>query len=250
MIDLTGKVALVTEASRGVGKTIALRLAEAGADIVLNYSSSQGEAEQTAESVAALNRQVAVVRADAGDVNQVAAMIDFIRDSFGRLDILVSNAAMGESRPLLETTAEHFQQAMTANVRSLLSLVQAALPLLSQGEGRGKVIGLSNPGAEFALPNLGLLGATKAALESTIRHLALELGPRGINFNVVQSTLWDAEGPGLDRIGLRGSTRDLIGGRSLEAADVANAVLFLSSPLSDLIQGQTLVVDGGAAVAA
>jgi enoyl-[acyl-carrier protein] reductase III len=247
MIDLTGKVALVTEAARGVGKTIALRLAEAGADIILNYSSSQGEAEQTAESVAALGRQVAVVRADASDANQVAAMIDFIRDSFGRLDILVSNAALSESRPLLETTAEHFQHAMSTNVRSLLSLVQAALPLLQQGDGRGKVIGLSNPGAEFAMPNLGLLGATKAALESTIRHLALELGPRGINFNVVQAALLETEYPGIVS---RRSTSDLIGGRSLEATDVANAVLFLASPLSDLIQGQTLVVDGGAAVAA
>ena len=250
MIDLTGKVALVTEASRGVGKTIALRLAEAGADIVLNYSSSQGDAEQTAESVAALGRQVAVVRADAGDANQIAAMINFIRDSFGRLDILVSNAAVSESRPLLETTAEHFQQAMTSNVRSLISLVQAALPLLHSGDGRGKVIGLSNPGAEFALPNLGLLGATKAALESTIRQLALELGPRGINFNVVQSALIETDGAGLKRIGSRCASHDLIGNRSLEATDVANAVLFLASPLSDLIQGQTLVVDGGAAVAA
>lgn len=250
MIDLTGKVALVTGASRGIGKAIAIRLAEAGADVVLNFASSRSDADQAAETISALGRQVAVVQADVSQPDDIAAMMDFIGEAFGRLDILVSNAAAGDCRPLLETTPEHFQFAMNTNVQALIALVQAAMPLLNKGEGRSKIIGLSNPGAEFALPNFGLLGATKAALESTIRHLALELGPRGINFNVVQTGLIDSDEPGFERRLARRSAGDLIGGRQLETTDVANAVLFLASPLSDLIQGQTLVVDGGAAVAA
>lgn len=254
MIDLTGKVALVTGASRGIGKAIALRLAEAGADLVLNFVSSRGEADRTAEAIAEAGRRVAVVQADVSEPGDVASMMEFVAESFGRLDILVSNAATSDYRPLLETTPDQFTLAMNTNVRALISLVQSSQSLLIRSPGRGKVIGLSNHGVEFALPNYGLMGASKAALESTIRHLARELGPRGINFNVVQAGLVETDAtrqaPGFDRLFASLAERTQRGDRRLEAADVANAVLFLASPLSDLIQGQTIVVDAGAAVAA
>lgn len=254
MIDLTGKVALVTGASRGIGKAIALRLSDAGADIILNFVSSRNDADRTAEAVAARGRRVAVVQADVSEPEDVASMIEFIDETFGRLDILVNNASSGDYRPLLETTPEQFTLAMNTNVRALITLVQSAQSLLLKSPGPAKVIGLSNHGVEFALPNYGLIGASKAALESTIRHLARELGPKGINFNIVQAGLIETDAtrqaPGFDRLFARRVEDVLLGGRMLEAADVANAVLFLASPLSDLIQGQTLVVDAGAAVAA
>lgn len=254
MIELTGKVALVTGASRGIGKAIALRLAEAGADIVLNFVASRNEADRTAEAIAALGRRVAVVQADVSEPDDVAAMIDFIGQNFSRLDILVNNAATSDYRPLLETTPDQFTQAMNTNVRALITLVQSAQSLLVQSPGRAKVVGLSNHGVEFALPNYGLMGASKAALESTIRHLAHELGSQGINFNVVQAGLIETDAtrqaPGFDRLLARQTESIQLSDRKLEAADVANAVLFLASPLSDLVQGQTLVVDAGAAVAA
>lgn len=254
MIDLTGKVALVTGASRGIGKAIAVRLAEAGADIVLNFVSSRSAADQTAETIAALGRRVAVVQADVSEPDDVESMIEFVAETFGRLDILISNAAASDYRSILNTTPRQFESVMNTNVRALITLVQAARPLLAKVECQGKVVAISSHGAQFALPNYGLIGASKAALESTIRHLAFELGSEGINFNIVQAGLVETDStrqaPGFDRLFTRQADEVLMGGRMLEATDVANAVLFLASPLSDLIQGQTLVVDAGAAVPA
>lgn len=252
MIDLTGRVALVTGASRGIGKAIALRLAEAGADIVLNYVSSQGAAEQTAESIAALGRNVAVVRADVTEEEDIAEMLRYVGETFGRLDILVSNAASGGFRPLMSARARHFDATMTTNVKALLHLVQQAAPLLQRSPGRGKVVALSSHGSHLALPAYGLIGASKAALESLIRHFALELGNQGVNFNVVQAGLVETDSTRLLPMAaemIAGSRQQsMVGERALEPTDVANAVLFLASPLSDLIQGQTLIIDGGAAI--
>lgn len=254
MIDLTGKVALVTGASRGIGRAIALRLAEAGADVVVNFVKSRDEADRTAEAIAAIGRKTAVVQADVSEPEDVSAMIEYVGETFGRLDIIVSNASANDYRPILDVTPAQFESAMNTHVRGLISLVQAARPLLTKAESRAKVIGLSHHGAEYALPNFGLMGAAKAALESTIRHLACELGPQNVNFNVVQAGLVETDTarqvPGFDRLFARQGELAQSGGRKLDVADVANAVLFLSSPLADLIQGQTLVVDAGAAVAA
>ena len=252
MIDLTGKVALVTGSSRGIGRACALRLAEAGADIVVNYVTSAPEAEAVAERIAALGREVACVRADVGEEEDVAEMIGFVRREFGRLDILVHNAATGGFRPLAVTTQRHFDAAMHTNVLSLVHLLKEAAPLLETGPGRGKVVVLSSHGTHMALPMYGLIGGTKAALTSLARHWALELGDRGVNVNVVEAGLVETDStrrlPGAAEMFAGRRSKTMTGERMLEAADVADAVLFLSSPLADLVQGQTLVVDGGAAI--
>lgn len=252
MIDLTGKVALVTGGSRGLGRAIALKLAEAGADIVLNFVASRTAADQTAEHIARLGRRVAEVQADVSEPDDIAAMLDWINETFGRLDVLVSNAAVGNFGSLIETRPDEFDLTMNTNVRGLLMLVQNALPLLAGSKGNSKVIALSSTGANLALPHCGLVGASKAALEAAVRHLALELGDRGINFNAVQAGWVDTDttrtAPEFESLLSAQSFRQMTGDRVLTADDIANAVLFLASPLSDLIQGQTLVVDGGAAV--
>jgi enoyl-[acyl-carrier protein] reductase III len=241
MIDLTGKVALVTGSSRGIGKACALRLAEAGADIVVNYVTSAREAEEVAEAVAAMGRNVACIRADG-----------FVKSEFGGLDILVHNAATGGFRPLAATTQRHFDAAMHTNVLSLVYLLKAASPLLESAEGRGKAIVLSSHGTHMALPMYGLIGGSKAALTALARHWALELGDRGVNVNVVEAGLVETDStrrlPGAAEMFAGRKYKTMMGERMLEAADVADAVLFLASPLSDLVQGQTLVVDGGAAI--
>lgn len=252
MIDLTGKVALVTGGSRGLGRAIALKLAEAGADIVLNFVTARTAADQTAEHIARLGRRVAEVQADVSEPDDIAAMLDWINETFGRLDILVSNAAVGSFGSLIETRPEEFDLAMNTNVRGLLMLVQNALPLLAASNSNSKVIAISGVGSQLAQPHCGLMGASKAALESAVRHLALELGDRRINFNAVQSGWVDTDttrtAPEFESLLSAQSFRQMTGNRLLTADDVANAVLFLASPLSDLVQGQTLVVDGGAAV--
>ncbi len=252
MIDLTGRVALVTGSSRGIGKACALRLAEAGADVIVNYVTSRSAAAEVAGEIQALGQRTVVVKADVSEQDDVFSMIDFIKDTFGTLDILVSNAATGGFRPLLTTTARQFEAAMNTNARALIFLVQAALPLLERSEGRAKVIGLSSHGSNMALPMYGLIGSTKAALESVIRHFALEIGSRGVNLNVIQAGLVETDStrqiPNQEEILAQRRAKSMVGDRPLNARDVADAVLYLASPLSDMVQGQTLVVDAGTSI--
>ena len=252
MIDLTGRVALVTGSSRGIGSACAVRLAEAGADVIVNYVSSRSAAEEVARSIQALGRRTVVIKADISEEEDTISMIDLVRDTFGVLDILVSNAATGGFRPLLTTTARNFDAAMNTNTRALLFLMQAALPLLERSQGRAKVISLSSLGSIRALPMYGLIGSTKAALESMVRHFALEVGGRGINVNVVQAGLVVTDStrliPNFEQALEVRESKNMVGGRQLQITDVANAVLYLASPLSDMVQGQTLIVDGGGSV--
>ncbi len=252
MIDLTGRVALVTGASRGIGRACALRLSEAGADLIVNYVTSQTAAGEVAEKIRALGRRVATVKADVAEQDDVASMMEFVEKEFGRLDILVSNAATGGFRPLLAATSRHFEAAMKTNVLALVYLLQSGVRLLERSTGRAKVIALSSHGSHMALPMYGLVGGSKAALESLVRYFALELGGRGINVNVVRAGLVETDStrrlPNSDAIFAARRQRSLTGDRLLTPEDVADAVLYLASPLSDLVQGQTLTVDGGAGI--
>lgn len=252
MVDLTGRVALVTGSSRGIGAACARRLAEAGADVVVNYVTSRSAAEAVAREILALGRRTAVIKADTSEQGDIISMIDFVKDTFGQLDILISNAATGGFRPLIATSGRQFEAAMNTNVCSLIYLLQASLPLLEQSNGRAKVVVMSSHGSHLALPMYGLIGGTKAALESITRHFALELGNRGVNLNVIQAGLIETDStrqiPNCEKAFERSLTRNLVGSRQLTARDIADAVLYLACPLSDMVQGQTLVVDGGTSI--
>ncbi|MBS2040534.1 SDR family oxidoreductase [bacterium] len=249
MIDLGGRVALVTGSSRGIGRACALRLAQAGCDLVLNYLNSGVEARQLAEEVRQMGRRAALVKADVSEPEDIEAMLAFVQNQFAQLDILVSNVATGAFRPLLSTSTQQFNSVMGTNVMAMLHLVRGALPLLERSQGRAKVVAISSHGSDQALSHYGLIGASKAALEALTRHLALEIQQK-VNLNVVLAGLVETDSTRmLGTEAFRAHTsRMMVGGRPLQADDVANAVLFLCSPLSDLVQGQTLVVDGGAGI--
>ena len=252
MIDLTGRTALVTGGSRGIGRACALKLAEAGADIVINYVTSQAAADEVAERIQSLGRNVAVIKADVSERDDIDSMMEFVNEKFGKLDILVSNAATGGFRPMLALTQRNFESTMKTNVMALIHLVQASIRLLQRAEGRAKVVAISSHGSHMALPMYGAVGGSKAALESFIRHFALELGDKEINLNIVKAGLVETDStrriPYADQLFASRKLRSMTGDRFLTAEDVANCVLFLASPLSDLVQGETLTVDGGAAV--
>jgi enoyl-[acyl-carrier protein] reductase III len=255
MIDLSEKTALVTGASRGIGRATAVRLAQAGANVIINYVSSQKAAREVADEIARLGGRVATVKADVSEPEDVSSMMEFVGNEFKSLDILVSNAASGGFRSLMEASSKHFEVTMNTNVRALLLLTQAAQPLMNSAatsQHRRKVIALSSHGSHRALPAYGLIGASKAALESMVRHLALELGNQGVNVNVVLAGLVETDStrgfPGSEEAFATVAARRLVGGLPLSPEAVAETILFLASPLSDLIQGQTIVVDGGEAL--
>ncbi len=252
MISLQGNVALVTGSSRGIGRATALRLAEAGADIVLNYARSRSAAETVAENIAQMGRNVLVVKADVSEREDVECMMEAVDREFGRLDIVVSNAASGGFRELMKASDVHFEQTMNTNVRPLITLVQAAMPLFEKTPGFARVIALSSHGSHRALPAYGLIGGSKAALESLARHLALELGDQGVRVNIVQAGLVETDSarliPGVEQMFEHIEARTCVGPRRLQPEDVANVVTYLASPMSDMIQGQTIIVDGGATV--
>lgn len=252
MIDLTGKVALVTGGSRGIGRATSLRLAQAGADVVVNYVSSKTAAMEVAGQIRQLGRRAWVVKADVSEEEDAAAMIGFVQQEIAQLDILISNAATGGFHQLLDSKRKHFEHAISTNVLSVVYLVRAAQSLLVNKNYRTKVIALSSHGSEMALPMYGVVGTSKAALESLCRHLTLELGHLGVNINVVKAGLVKTDStarlPDSERMFARRVDKAMMGSRTLEASDVADVILFLASPLSDLIQGQTITVDGGAEV--
>jgi enoyl-[acyl-carrier protein] reductase III len=251
--SLAGTVSLVTGSSRGIGRATIRKLAAAGSDVCISYLSSPREARELAEEVVAMDRRAIVVKADVANPDDVQAMCRIVGEEFGKLDIVVSNAAGGGFRPLLEATADQLQRSFQVNVMALLGLAQAAVPLLRKsGLPRSKLITMSSLGGTRALPSYGLVGAAKGALESMTRQLALELGPLGINVNCVCGGLVNtgalASMPDRDARLQNRRKRSLIGDRDLVADDLANAVLALASPLLDAMQGQTLIVDGGTSI--
>lgn len=251
-IDLVGRTALVTGASRGIGRACALRLASAGADVIINYLNSRAAAESVAQDVARLGRRSAVVRADVSEPDDVSAVSEFVSDFSPALDIIVSNAATGGFRSLIEATPQQFTDTLNTNARSLVLLMQGLLPAIQRSKHRGKVVAISSHGSQFALPRYGVLGASKAALESLVRHFALELGPTGINFNIILAGLVETDATramgDLDFRLNKARQRSLVPGPTLSASEIADAVLFMSSDLSDPIQGQTLIVDHGSSL--
>lgn len=248
MFNLEGKVALITGGSRGIGKAIGVRLAENGVNLVINYVRHKKDALATAREVEKHGCSCLLVKANVAKENDVKEMFDIITREFGRLDILVSNAASGVLKPVLELTERHWNWAMDINARALLTLVQHGTPLMGRG---AKVMAVSSLGAVRAIENYTTVGASKAALESLVRHLAVELGGRGINVNTISAGAVDTDAlkkfPNRDEI-LETALQRTPLGRLTTPEDVADVALFLCSELSAMIQGQVITVDGGYAI--
>lgn len=248
MFDLLNKVALITGGSRGIGRAIAIRLAEQGADVAVNYVRQKKNAMITAKEVEKLGRRCLLVKTNVAKADEVAAMFQTIREQFGHLDILVSNAASGVLKPALELTERHWNWAMDINARALLTLVQQGVPLMKSGSC---VIAVSSLGSVRAIENYTTVGASKAALESLVRHLAIELGKRGINVNTISAGAVDTDAlkhfPNREEI-LQTAIEKTPLGRLTTPNDVADIALFLCSDLAKMIQGQVITVDGGYAI--
>ena len=250
-INLRDKVALVTGGSRGIGRAISIRLARAGANVAINFLRHKTAAEQTAQEIEATGSKALIIRANVAERNEIEHMMSKIQKHFGKLDILVSNAASGVIKPALELTEKHWRWTMDINAGTLLPLVQLAMPLF--GENGGQIIAVSSLGAMRAIPNYTAVGASKAALESIVRHLALELGPRKINVNAISAGVVETDAlkhfPNREQL-IKASKETTPTGRLTTPEDVANMALFLCCEHASQIQGQTIIVDGGHSILA
>jgi len=245
---LAGKVALVTGAARGIGRATARKLAMAGCDVAVNYYNSADEAASLCEEIRGLGRRACALQASVGIPDSVDEMFAGFRHQFDRLDIIVSNAASGVLKPAIEMTLKHWRWCMETNALALNLLTQRALPLLTEG---ARVIAMSSLGAQRSMPGYGFIGASKAALESLARALAQELGPRGIRVNVVSAGVVDTDAlayfPNREEL-LANFAQRTPAGPVLTPQDVAGAVYLLCLPEAAMINGHTLVVDGGFAI--
>jgi 3-oxoacyl-[acyl-carrier protein] reductase len=245
MSNLNGKTALVTGASRGIGRAIALALAKAGARVLVHY----GNAEQAADSV------VEAIRSAGGSAEKVAAdlraadgphdLAKQVREIVGdRLDIVVANAGISKAAPLAETTVEDFDNLFAVNVRAPYFLVQQLLPVLGENSS---VVLLSSLAARAAVNNLSAYAATKGAVDTLVRHLAFALGERGIRVNAIAPGVVETD---MSNFAKTDAGRDFTLGmqaikRVAQPDDIAGAAVFLASDDARWVTGDTLRVDGG-----
>jgi 3-oxoacyl-[acyl-carrier protein] reductase len=242
---LKGKVALVTGSARGIGAAIAERLAADGAVVAVNYSKSAIEAEGVVERISRAGGKAIVLKADVGDWSQAKGLVEGAAKAFGRLDILVNNAAALGFQPVDQVDTEQLRRQFSVNVEGPIATVQAAAPFFPK-EG-GRVINISSLVQLYPLPGNTVYAATKGAIDAMTRVWAVEFGPRGVTVNAV--------GPGLTETdAVKANVPEevksaLIGrtplGRAGVPADIADVVAFLASPDARWITGQVVLASGG-----
>lgn len=244
---LAGRRALITGASRGIGRGIALALARRGCHVAIHYARKRQEAAATAAEAAALGVHAVTVRANLARAENARDMVAEAAAALGGLDILIANAASGVIKPVMEAEAKDWAWTLGVNAESVLVAAQAAVPWM-QEQGWGRIIAISSPGSGRVFPQYSMVGVSKAALEALIRYLAVELAPAGIIANCVAPGL--VVTGALDHFPTRTAmidhaARHTPAGRLLTSDDVGETVAWLCSDAAGMIVGQTLTLDGG-----
>ncbi len=244
---LDGRVALVTGAARGIGRSLALALADAGADVALGLR-KPGTADDLVAEISGLGRRAVAVPMDVRRLDEIEAGVATVVRELGSLDVLVNNAGLGPSAPAEDVTEESFALTFDVNVRGTFFTSQAAGRVMIR-QGFGRIISLSSQAGFVAIPGESAYSMSKAAIAQMTKSLAVEWGRYGITVNAVAPTFIRTPGTSerLDDPAFRADIEERIAGlhRVGDPMDVAGAVVFLASPAASLVTGVTLLVDGG-----
>jgi len=244
-VKLAGRVAIVTGAGKGIGRGIALELAQEGADVTVNYAHSEAGAREIAQKIAAMGRRAIVAQADVTRVPEIEAMVEMTGRQFGRIDILVNNTGITERMKLLEMTEEFWDRTIDTNLKGVFFCMQAVAREMVT-TGGGKVINLSSVNSRVSMEDLAPYAASKGGINALTMQAALELAPHRINVNAIAPGTIDveklADDPLYDR---EHRALQIAWGRVGFPDDIGRAVMFLASSDSDCITGQVLFVDGG-----
>jgi enoyl-[acyl-carrier protein] reductase III len=243
------KVVLVTGSGRGIGRAIALHFARNGADVVVNFFRNRAPAEETAHEIEALGRRALLIKADVGELDDLKRLFDEVEQAFSGLDFFIHNAASGYNRPVLEQKPKGWDWTMNINARALLFSAQRAVPLMEK-RGGGRIVSISSPGSSRVLPDYVVVGASKAAIESLTRYMAVELAVKNIIVNAVSPGIIETDALKhfdalADKNIIQKASAATPAGRLVTPQDVAEVVAFLCTPASSMIRGQVIVVDGG-----
>ena len=245
--SLEDQIAIVTGASQGIGRTLAIALAQAGADVAL-VSRTRSDLEAVAKEIEAAGRKALVMSADIQDVSQIRKRVDEVYTTFGKIDILINNAAWTATVEALEATEEEWDQTLDTSLKAIFFASQAVAKIMIQ-QGRGKIVNIGSTLGRTAFAKRSVYGAAKAGVHHLTRVLALEWAAKGINVNAVAPCITETptrrelfERPGYKEW----ATGQMLPiGRWAQPEDLIGATLFLCSSLSDMVVGHVLMVDGG-----
>ncbi|MBN1188522.1 MAG: enoyl-[acyl-carrier-protein] reductase FabL [Dehalococcoidales bacterium] len=248
-MSLKGKTALITGGSRGIGRAITLKLASEGADVIINYFRRTSQAELTAREARSKGVKAYLLKGNVGEAEKIESMFREIESNFGKLDILVNNAASGVARTAMDLDARSWEWTMDINARALLLCAQQAVKLMPEG---GQIVSISSLGSRLVMPVYTSVGVSKAALEALTRYLAIELASKNIRVNCVAAGAVETEALKIyandDSLPFP-VVRETPAGRMVLPEDVANLVNFLCSEESYMIRGQVITIDGGYSIA-
>lgn len=242
---LSGKIALITGGSRGIGRAISLKLADMGATVCINFLKSRDSAEKTLQQVQEKSSESILIRGNVGKRENIEKIFKTIEEQFGKLDIFISNAALGVFGSVEDIDEKAWNLAMDVNAKSLLYGAQRAADLMAGG---GKIIALTSMGSTRYVPNYASIAASKAAIETLVKYIAVEYNSKGITCNAVSGGFVQTDAlkgfPNYDEI-YQEAIRRTPSGRIASPDDIAAVVSLLCTAESDWITGQTIVADGG-----
>ncbi len=244
-MEFKGKIAFVTGGSRGIGLAVCKKLAERGCNIFFTYFRSRSNADDAVKALQEYGVEATAHRANMANMEQTADTLGVIRERYGKLDILVSNAALGTYTDMMNIDRKDWEIAMHTNARAFLQLIQMGVPMMPENS---KIVALSSLGSIRYIPGYAAIGVSKAAVENMVRYAAIEMAPRKIYINCVSGGFIDTSAlkvfPNYEEMKKQVEARTPFG-RIGRPEEVADAVVFLCGDGASWITGQTIIVDGG-----